>query len=123
MEKYYYELLKFIQDAPDTYISKEVIYNCLHWNYNKIDAVITDLLDNKCIDTFNINGVDKYKVNFKGQVFIKDFEENIITVERNNKIFNSSKSNTIKKFIFKFFNVLKSIISTLKDFLQLVLKK
>lgn len=123
MEKYYYELLKFIQDAPDAYISKEVIYNCLHWNYNKIDAVIIDLLENKCIDTFNINGVDKYKVNFKGQVFIKNFKKTIFSKKSKNLKSDSDKLSSFKNFMSIIVTGLKSLLSILKDLLPFVPKK
>lgn len=77
MNKYYYELLKFIDECPDNYISKNIMFNGLKWTYGKIDAVINDLLDMKCIDEYNFTGTPVYHVNFKGKQFIKD--QNLLT--------------------------------------------
>lgn len=121
MEKYYYELLNFISSAPDTFISKEVIFNSLQWNYAKIDAVITDLLDNKYIDENVFDGIVKYKVNFKGNEFIKNFDKTNaeIVINKNNK----NKTGTIKSIIFKILSVLEPLLSIVEKVISFVLKK
>lgn len=121
MEKYYYELLSFISSAPDTFISKEIIFNSLQWNYAKIDAVVTDLLDNKYIDEYIFDGIIKYKVNFKGNEFIKKFDkqnnENII--KKNNK----NKTNKFMNIMSKILSKLESVISIATNLISILLKK
>lgn len=121
MEKYYYELLSFISFAPDIFISKEVIFNSLQWNYAKIDAVITDLLDNKYIDEYIFDGIIKYKVNFKGNEFIKKFDKpnNENVINKNNK----DKTNKFMNILSKILQKLEQVVSIVVNLISFLPKK
>lgn len=73
MENDKIEMLNCINDCPDTFISKEIIFNVIRWNYGKIDAIIQCLKDEKLIDVYNFeNDRERYKVSSKGNLYIKD---------------------------------------------------
>lgn len=71
------ELLNCINNCPDTFISKEIIFNVIKWNYDKIDVIIQCLKDEKLIDVYNFeNDKERYKVSSKGNLYIKDNFDN-----------------------------------------------
>ncbi|MGN1297644.1 MAG: hypothetical protein ACI4VH_04385 [Clostridia bacterium] len=95
MKKDYYDMLICINDCPDTYISKEIIFNVIKWNYGKIDSIIQSLKDEKLIDVYNFNkDVERYKLSTKGILYIKNYQEN----QKQKKL--QSKKDFFDKYIF-----------------------
>lgn len=68
-----YALLTCIQDCPDTWISKETLFNILKWNYDRLDNVINSLLREKLIKSSVIDDVTRYKVSNLGTQYIENF--------------------------------------------------
>lgn len=93
MQKDYYEMLVFLRDCPDYAISKEIMFNALKWSYSKIDYVIDDLLQSSYIEKFNYwhENFDRYKITYKGQVYINDYES-----KQNSKKQINSKNKEVK---------------------------
>lgn len=103
MNKDNFELLCCINDCPDTYISKEIIFNVIRWNYSKIDTVIQCLKDEKLIDVYNFkNDIERYKVSEKGNSYIQNYQN-----KQKQKII-QSKQDFFDKYTFP---IILSIIS------------
>ena len=68
-----YALLTCIQDCPDTWISKETLFNILKWNYDRLDNVINSLLKEKLIKSMVVDDVTRYKVSNLGTQYIESF--------------------------------------------------
>lgn len=88
-------MLICINNCPDTYISKEIIFNVIKWNYGKIDSIIQSLKDEKLINIYNFNNdVERYKLSTKGILYIKNYQEN----QKQKKL--QSKKDFFDKYIF-----------------------
>lgn len=102
-----YIMLTCIQNCPDDWISKEILFNVLKWSYAKIDYTIDLLLQEKLVNSMTLNQVERYKVSYAGQEYIKNFPKN--------------KS---KDFFDKYtFNIILSIISFVLGILSSLLLK
>lgn len=97
MYKDYYEMLVFIRDCPDDAISKEIMFNALKWSYPKIDYVISDLLKDDYIEIFNYwnEDFDRYKITYKGRVFINDYEST--KIEKSKSTTQRTQEQSLKK--------------------------
>lgn len=112
MDKDKFELLCCINNCPDTYISKEIIFNVIRWNYSKIDSIIQCLKDEKLINVYNFkNDIERYNVSEKGNSYIQNYQN-----KQNQKIIQSKKDffdkyifPTISAIIFFILGILASI--------------
>ena len=103
MDKDKFELLCCINNCPDDYISKEIIFNVIRWNYNKIDTIVQCLKDEKLIDVYNFkNDTERYTVSEKGNLYIKNYQD----MQKQEKF--KSKQDFFDKYTFP---IILSIIS------------
>lgn len=103
MDKDKFELLCCINNCSDTYISKEIIFNVIKWNYSKIDSTIQCLKDEKLINVYNFkNKTERYKVSEKGNSYIQNYQN-----EQSQKTI-QSKQDFFDKYTFP---IILSIIS------------
>ncbi len=73
-------MLNCIEECPDTFISKEILFNVLKWNYGKINTIIKCLEDEELVEIHYLRGENRYCVSHKGKIFIEDY----ISVKKDN---------------------------------------
>lgn len=72
-----YELLTCIKECPDTFVTTEIIFNVLqNWSYSKLDSILRDLKNDRLINTYIFDEIEKYSISPKGEIFIKDYHSN-----------------------------------------------
>lgn len=72
-----YEMLCCIKNCPDTYVTKAIIFNVIHWNYGKIDLIIDILANEKLINVLKIGDNTEYSVSILGEEYIKNYPKNL----------------------------------------------
>lgn len=112
MNKDKYELLICINNCPDTYISKEIIFNVIRWNYSKIDSIIKQLKDENLINVYTFDNNERYTVSEEGNLYIKNYQDEIEykTVQAKKEIFDKYIFPTISSVLFFLLGILASII-------------
>ncbi len=85
-----FELLKCIEECPDTFITKPIMFNVLkNWSYGKLNAVLKTLVDKDLVLVHSFNYNDEYSVSPKGKIYINDYlnEKDNIALQKKKNLF------------------------------------
>lgn len=78
MNKFEYELLKFIYECPEYNISKSTMYNALKWDYTDLSTTIKSLKEKGLLNSFELetDKITMYNISDSGYNSLKRYPRN-----------------------------------------------
>ena len=96
LDKMKFDLLLCIKNCQDHFVSKDIIYNSIKWNYSKMNDILDILIDEKLVHILNFNDKVLYSVSNLGDDFINIFlEQNCLSKSETSK---STKNHWFSSF-------------------------